>query len=75
MTEDNLRRKIDVIFEQSTASLFGKFTSLNEFALYDKLTYMKCYVANFKRKTAYLQGENKKQTIPFTVPQMHRIKT
>ena len=54
---DNLRQKIADIFEQSNLSFVGKFTSQNEFSAYDKWTYIKWYVPNFKRKTAYLTGK------------------
>lgn len=54
---DNLKQKIEGIFEQSNLSFVGKFTSQNEFAAYDKWTYIKWYVPNFKRKTAYLKGK------------------
>ena len=54
---DNLKRKIEAIFEKSNLSFVGKFISQNEFAAADKWTYIKWYVPNFKRKTAYLHGE------------------
>src|SRR5690606_36956215 len=54
---DNLRQKIEEIFKQSNLSFVGKFTSQNEFETYDKWTYIKWYVPNFKRRTAYLNGK------------------
>ena len=54
---DILKQKIEDIFEKSNLSFVGKFTSQNEFAAADKWTYIKWYVPNFKRKTAYLNGE------------------
>ena len=57
---DNLRQKIEDIFKQSNLSFVGKFTSQNEFETYDKWTYIKLYVPNFKRRTAYLYGKIKK---------------
>lgn len=54
---DNLRQKIEDVFKQNNLSFVGKFTSENEFETYDKWTYIKWYVPNFKRKTAYLYGE------------------
>ena len=54
---DNLKQKIEDIFEQSNLNFVGKFTSQNEFAAYDKWTYITWYLPNFKRKTAYLKGE------------------
>ena len=57
---DNLRQEIEDIFKQSNLSFVGKFTSQNEFETYDKWTYIKWYVPNFKRRTAYLYGKIKK---------------
>ena len=57
---DNLRQKIEDIFKQSNLSFVGKFTSQDEFETYDKWTYIKWYVPNFKRRTAYLYGKIKK---------------
>ncbi|TYB77352.1 hypothetical protein ES677_00900 [Bizionia gelidisalsuginis] len=54
---DNLRQKIEDIFGQNNLKFVGKFTSQNAFEAYDKWTYIKWYVPNFKRKTAYLNGE------------------
>jgi len=54
---DNLRQEIEDIFKQSNLSFIGKFTSQNEFETYDKWTYIKWYVPNFKRRTAYLYGK------------------
>ncbi len=54
---DNLKQKIEGIFEQSNLSFVGKFTSQNEFTAYDKWTYITWYVPNFRRKTAYLKGK------------------
>lgn len=57
LNEDNLRQKIEDIFKQSNLSFVGKFTSQNEFETYDKWTYIKWHVPNFKRRTAYLYGK------------------
>ena len=57
LTGDNLRKKIEDIFNQNNLSFVGKFTSQNEFETYDKWTYIKWYVPNFKRRTAYLYGK------------------
>lgn len=57
LNEDKLKQKIEDIFEQSNLSFVGKFTSENEFAAYDKWTYIKWHVPHFKRKTAYLKGK------------------
>ena len=57
LNEDNLKQKIEDIFQQSNLSFVGKFTSPNEFAAYDIWTYIAWYIPNFKRKTAYLYGE------------------
>src|SRR5690606_7641785 len=54
---DDLKRKIEAIFEKSDLGFVGRFISQNEFETYDKWTYIKWYVPNFKRKTAYLHGE------------------
>lgn len=54
---DSLRQKIEDIFQQSTLSFVGKFTSQNEFAAYDKWSIISWYVPDFKRKSAYLKGE------------------
>lgn len=54
---DNLKQKMEDIFEQNNLNFVGKFTSQNEFTAYDKWTYITWYVSNFKRKTAYLKGE------------------
>ena len=54
---DNLKQKIQNIFEKSNLSFVGKFTSQNRFSAADKWTYIKWYVPNFKRQTAYLNGE------------------
>lgn len=57
LTEALLKQKIEDIFKQSNLTFVGKFTSQNTFEAYDKWTYIKWYVPNFKRKTAYLNGE------------------
>ena len=54
---DNLRKKIQDIFNQNNLSFVGKFTNQNEFETYDKWTYIKWYVPNFKRRNAYLYGK------------------
>lgn len=54
---DNLKQKIETIFKDRNLSFVGKFTSQNEFETYDKWTYIKWYVPNFKRRTAYLYGK------------------
>ncbi|SDG55710.1 hypothetical protein [Psychroflexus sediminis] len=54
---DNLKQKIQDIFEKNHLSFVGKFTSQSRFSAADKWTYIKWYVPNFKRKTAYLNGE------------------
>lgn len=54
---DHLRLKIEDLFKQSNLSFVGAFTSKNEFETYDKWNYIKWYVPNFKRKTAYLKGK------------------
>ncbi len=54
---DNLKQKIEDIFNQSTLRMGGKFTSQNEFTAFDKWSVMSWYVPNFKRKSAYLKGE------------------
>ena len=54
---DHLKQKIEDIFKQRNLSFVGKFTSQNEFETYDKWTYIKWYVPNFKRRTAYLYGK------------------
>jgi len=53
----DLRQKIEDVFKQSNLSFVGRFTSQNEFGTYDKWTYITYFVPNFKRKTAYLNGE------------------
>lgn len=57
LNSDNLKQKIEDTFKQSNLSFVGSFTGQNEFSAYDKWTYIKWYVPNFKRKTAYLKGE------------------
>ena len=57
LTEDHLKAKIEDVFKRKTLDLVGKFTSQNKFAASDNWTYIKWYVPNFKRKTAYLKGE------------------
>ena len=57
LNSDNLKQKIEDTFKQSNLSFVGNFTGKNEFSAYDKWTYIKWYVPNFKRKTAYLKGE------------------
>ncbi|MBO3100020.1 hypothetical protein [Gelidibacter pelagius] len=54
---DNLKQKIEDLFERPAISFFGNFTSQTEFAAYDKLSVISWYVPNFKRKSAYLKGE------------------
>jgi hypothetical protein len=54
---ENLRQKIEGIFKQSNLNFVGKFTSQDEFETYDKWTYIKWLVPNFKRRTAYLYGK------------------
>jgi hypothetical protein len=54
---EHLMQKIGGIFEKNDSSFVGKFTSQNEFEIYDKWTFIKWYVPNFRRKTAYLIGE------------------
>ena len=54
---DSLKQKIEDIFAQSNLSFVGEFTLQNEFAAYDKWTYITWYLSNFKRKTAYLKGK------------------
>ena len=53
----SLKKKIDGVFDEGTSTLIGKFTSKNEFTVYDKWTIITWYVPNFKRKSAYLYGE------------------
>jgi hypothetical protein len=53
----SLKKKIEDIFDQETSTLVGKFTNKNEFTVYDKWTIITWYVPNFKRKSAYLNGE------------------
>ena len=53
----SLKKKIDGLFDEGTSTLIGKFTSKNEFTVYDKWTIITWYVPNFKRKSAYLYGE------------------
>jgi len=57
LKQDNLRKKIEDVFEQRTLSLTGQFTSPNEFAAYDKWSIIKWYMPNLKRKSAYLTGK------------------
>lgn len=57
LNRDSLRQKIEGVFEQSNSSFVGKFTSPNDFEAYDKWTFFNWQVPNFKRKTAYLNGE------------------
>ena len=54
---DDLKKKINTIFALNEISFVGKFTSQNEFSAYDRWTYIKWYLPNLKRKTAYLEGE------------------
>lgn len=57
LNADNLKQKIVAIFAKSNLSFVGKFITQNGFAAADKWTYIKWYIPNFKRKTAYLNGE------------------
>lgn len=57
LNEDHLRQEIKRILDKSDSSFVGRFTSQNNFAIYDKWTYIKWYVPNIKRRTAYLFGE------------------
>lgn len=57
LSEDQLKDKIVKLFKQDNLSFVGEFISQNEFAAYDKWTYITWFVTNFKRKTAYLKGE------------------
>lgn len=57
LNEEHLKNKIEDIFEQKTLNLTGKFTNQTQFTAFDKWTYIKWYVPNFRRNTAYLKGE------------------
>ena len=57
ISADVLSEKIQQIFNKHHSEFNGKFTSEDEFAAQDKWTYIKWYVPNFKRQTAYLQGK------------------
>ncbi|MEO8934268.1 MAG: hypothetical protein ABI295_08165 [Xanthomarina sp.] len=57
MNVAHLKQKIEAIFEPSDISFVGKIINENAFKADDKWTYIKKYVPNFKRKTAYLKGE------------------
>lgn len=57
MDEEGLRKKIESAFEQESLKLVGKFTSNNEFTVYDKWIVIAWSMPNFKRKSAYLKGE------------------
>jgi hypothetical protein len=54
---NNLKQKIEDVFTQSTLSMGGKFISQNKFTAYDRWSIMSWYIPNFKRKSAYLEGE------------------
>ncbi|TXE07694.1 hypothetical protein ES711_09620 [Gelidibacter salicanalis] len=54
---DQLRQHIEEVFGRSGLNFVGKFTGANEFAVYDKWTYITWNVPNFKRKSAYLTGK------------------
>jgi hypothetical protein len=55
VNEDNLKKKIEDIFEQRTLNVAGKFISPNEFAAHDTWTIIGWSMPNFKRKSAYLK--------------------
>lgn len=57
LNKEDLKKRIEDLFEQRALKLVGKFTSQNEFAAYDKWTIISWYIPNFKRNSAYLKGE------------------
>lgn len=57
LSGDNLRQKMEDVFNRSGLDFVGEFTGQNEFNTFDKWTCMSWYMPNFKRKTAYLSGE------------------
>jgi len=57
LNANNLKQKIEELFNQSTSTFVGNFTNQNEFSAYDKWSVIAWQVPNFKRKSAYLKGE------------------
>ncbi|HTO16317.1 MAG TPA: hypothetical protein VLZ83_11130 [Edaphocola sp.] len=57
LNEENLKQKIEDLFNQSDLGFVGKFRNQNEFKVYDQWTYITWYIPNFKRKTAYINGQ------------------
>lgn len=57
LNEENLKKKIEDLFEQNTLRIAGKLTSENEFAAYDKWVVIGWDIPNLKRRSAYLKGE------------------
>lgn len=54
------------IFEQKSLSFIGKFTSQNEFTVYDQKNFITWYVPNLIRKTNNYTGkirQAKKKTV------------
>ncbi|MFC5195947.1 hypothetical protein ACFPH8_11445 [Bizionia hallyeonensis] len=54
---DSLKNKIEELFNQSNSTFVGDFTNQNKFSVYDKWSVIAWDVPNFKRKSAYLEGE------------------
>jgi len=54
---ENLKKRIEDLFEQRTLPVSGKLTSKNVFTAYDKWVVINWDMPNLRRKAAYLRGE------------------
>lgn len=57
LNEENLKKKIEDLFEQRTLRVAGKFTSENKFTAYDKWVVISWDMPNLRRNAAYLRGK------------------
>ena len=56
LNKENLKKRIEGLFEQDALRLGGKLTSENEFTAYDKLAVIGWNMPNLHRKSAYIKG-------------------
>lgn len=57
LNEENLKKRIEDLFEQRTLRLAGKLTSENEFTAYDKFVVIAWNMPNLRRQSAYVKGK------------------
>lgn len=57
LDENNLKEKLEKIFNQTALNIKGSFTNKNEFSAYDNRPILAWYMPNAKIKSAHLTGE------------------